>query len=161
MSAQVKLPRFLPKIWADPVWSKVIASAIVATGGLLLVLLFNSRGCVEPPPVISLRIVSPESGAAVEHGSVVSFTSPFVDRDHYITVIPLQSPDRYVVDGPLHISADRVTSGRARFGNEAAGVGEQFSIQIIATKESLMEGTLAQLPKDAELSPQVVVYRAR
>lgn len=127
-------------------------------------MLFNSKWSqagIEPLPSISLRIATPEPGAAVERGAAVSFTSPFADFDHYIIVIPLQSPDRYVVDGPLHISADQMASGRARFGNEAAGIGEQFSIQVLATKAPLVEGVLIQLPTDAKLSPQVVVYRAR
>jgi hypothetical protein len=115
----------------------------------------------QAPLPISLRITSPAPGAVVESGAAVSFTSSFEDLGHYIIVIPLRSPDRYVVDGPLHISADQPTSGRARFGNEAAGIGEQFAIQVIATKTPLVEGVLAQLPEDAKLSSQVIVYRAR
>jgi hypothetical protein len=150
--------------WTDPVWRKVITSVKVAIGVSLLFMLLNPRNCAKPPPPpppLPLRIVSPEAGALVEQGAAVSFTSPFVDLDHYITVIPLGSPDRYVVDGPLHISTEPSTSGRAIFGNEAAGIGERFAMQIIATKGKLAEGVLAHVPSDAKLSPQVVVYRAR
>jgi hypothetical protein len=163
MNTRIRPPRFLPKVWADPVWSKVIASVIMAVGGLLCVMLFNSKRSQTgfAPLPISLRITSPAPGAVVESGAAVSFTSPFENLGHYIVVIPLRSPDRYVVDGPLHVSADRTTSGRARFGNEAAGIGEQFAIQVIATKTPLVEGVLAQLPEDAKLSSQVIVNRAR
>jgi hypothetical protein len=136
-------------------------------GGAVL-LLFGVIGLVSanrapspPASTVPFRIVSPEAGATVELGAAVSFTSPFADLDYYITVVPLRAPDRYVVDGPLHISEDRLASGHARFGNEAAGKGERFAIQIIATKAKLAEGVLAQLPADAKLSSQVVVYRAK
>jgi hypothetical protein len=106
-------------------------------------------------------IVQPQEGTLVEAGATVQFVSPYGDLNHYVIVTPLQSPTRWVVDGPLRVSAGEQQHGNARFGDTVAGRGERFSLQILATSFHLRQGALEELPTDSKFSQAINVIRAR
>jgi len=107
-----------------------------------------------------IRVFQPTSGAEVAQGAVVEFRSVFEDLNHYVVVVPMQSPNRWIVDGPIRVLRDQVGTGRARFGQGSVGVGEEFSVSVLATRLLLPEGVLLTPPRDAKISPQVTVRRA-
>jgi hypothetical protein len=109
----------------------------------------------------SFAIIQPQEGALVEAGDTVQFVSPYGDLNHYVIVTPLQSPTRWVVDGPLRASAGEQQHGNARFGDTVAGRGERFSLQILATSVNLSQGALKELPADSKFSQAIKVIRAR
>lgn len=113
------------------------------------------------PEVTAFAILQPLEGTVVEAGDTVRFVSPYDGRHHYVVVTPLQSPTRWIVDGPLEAFAGVPQDGNAQFGTTFAGRGERFSLQILATTIQLRRGALDQLPTDSRLSPAVRVIRAR
>lgn len=114
-----------------------------------------------PTVQLELEILVANLKAEVEEGAVVEFHSSRAGLNHYIVVIPLRSPDQWVVDGPIRVGQGGFGTGRARFGSGAVGVGENFSLMIVATTVLLPEGVLVGLPADARRSQQVVVHRVK
>ena len=111
--------------------------------------------------ISKMEILRPSSGSQVFGGSVVEFRSPYQDLYHYILVTPLESPDRWVVDGPIKVLSDGTGTGRARFGSGEVGVGKSYAITVLATKALLHEGILTTTPENARFSAQIVVNRIK
>jgi hypothetical protein len=107
---------------------------------------------------LELRISYPLSGDTVGVTTLVAGTTPYNDRKLYVVVTPVKTGDTFVQEGPLKASTTGVWSGRATIG--ASGTGEgHFILRAIATKQSLAEGPLPDLPPDAMLSEPVTVTR--
>lgn len=109
-------------------------------------------------PTEQLAITVPASGAEVGFDDKVSGTTPFTDVNHYIVVTPLRVGTPYVQDQPASVS-NGTFSGRARFGGVNVGVGEQFTVQVVATRSTLAAGPLAKQPADAVVSNSITVTR--
>lgn len=109
-------------------------------------------------PTEQLVIAIPLNGATVGLDERVSGTTPFSDLNHYIIVTPSRVGTPYVQDQAASVSMGAF-SGRARFGGVNVGIGEQFAVQIVATKATLAPGPLAKQPADAVLSNSVTVIR--
>lgn len=112
-------------------------------------------------PFSGIAIVRPVENAAVKQGGVVEFRSSLTDLKHYIVVMPLQAPTRWIVDGPITVSRDGAGAGRALFGETTLGVGESFAVGVIATHAQLPDGPLASMPADSQASPYVTVRRTQ
>ena len=149
------LTAVVPFIGRCPTWFQVavivwlVLTAILSITGFVLA----TRS--------SFAIIQPREGAVVEVGDTVQFVSPHSDLNHYVIVTPLQAPTRWVVDGPLRVSAGELQHGNTRFGDTDAGRGERFSLQILATADQLRQGALDKLPSDSKLSQAIKVIRAR
>jgi hypothetical protein len=109
-------------------------------------------------PTEQFAITLPTSGATVGLDDRVSGSTPFAGLNHYIIVIPLRVGTAYVQDQPATVSNGRF-DGRARFGGVSVGIGEQFAVQILATKSTLPAGPLLKQPEDAVLSNSITVTR--
>lgn len=109
---------------------------------------------------IRLEILEPPSGAHVSASAVIRGRSNVPSLNHYLIVIPLRTGDRHIVDGPFTVSTDGRWAARARFGEQFLGLGESFTVSVLATSEHLSEGPLEELPRDAKTSDLVQVTRA-
>ncbi len=109
-------------------------------------------------PTEQPAIIVPASGAEVSFDDKVSGTTPFTNLNHYIVVTPLRVGTPYVQDQPASVT-NGTFSGRARFGGAAVGVGEKFSVQVLATKTTLAAGPLTKQPADAMVSNSITVTR--
>lgn len=164
MEAMVKsFTGFFPFIDQYPTWVRVLVSGwVLYTAAILVVLIVAPRSSVQlESVVVVLRIAHPLAGVAVGQSDIVRGASPLAGLNHYLIVIPLQTGDRYVVDGPLSIDAEGNWSGRARFGEGNVGVGERFAVSVLATAVTLPEGQLDSLPADSYVSDSVEVVRSK
>jgi hypothetical protein len=156
------LTLLLPFLAQCPHWVRVmvviwVLFTAVLAAALLSCLFWSQKECVST----DLQVVRPIEGEQVQEGAGVEFCSVYDQLNHYITVTPLNSPDRWIVDGPIRVTKNIPTTGRARFGNALVGRGEDFAISVLATNTLLQEGVLQKLPSDARLSKHVVVMRMR
>jgi hypothetical protein len=117
-------------------------------------------GRVVSPAANVLMILSPAPDGTVEEMEPVTFASPHTQLSHYIVVVPLRSPARWIVDGPLRVDDRGRGSGHARFGTSGLGAGEPFSLTVIATKANLPHGEHQSIDAEHESAP-VRVTRAR
>jgi hypothetical protein len=147
----------LPFLTQCPSWVRILVVIWVFFTALISVAILI---CVLWPKP-NIHIIKPETGAEVEEGTIVSFNSTYGNLNHYIIVIPMRSPDKWVVDGPIKVSKDGFATGRARFGSGTVGVGENFAIQVYGTEIILPEGILSSLPPESKLSQQVLVTRVK
>jgi len=108
---------------------------------------------------IRIEILEPLPGAHISASEVVRGMSTVPSLNHYLVVIPLRTGDRFIVDGPFSIDPDGQWAARARFGEHSLGLGERFTVSVLATSQHLPEGPLAQLPPDAETSDLVQLTR--
>lgn len=151
----------VPFIGRCPFWMQILAVVWVAFTGIVAVLALVCALTLPALPGVSLAIIKPEPGSIVTVGGNVEFTSPQRELQHYVLVVPQQSPTRWIVDGPILVTSDAPHFGHARFGDSSAGAGEQFSLQILSTRQQLSLGPIDQLPPDSILSPPILVQRAR
>lgn len=153
----------IPFIGRCPLWMQVLAVTWVAFTAILTVAAFICALTASPKgsPSVTLKILKPEPSALVAIGVNVEFTSPHWNSKHYVLVVPQQAPTFWIVDGPISVSTNDPYFGHARFGDSAAGPGEQFSLQILSTDKQLTLGAIHQLPEGAKLSPPVLVQRTK
>jgi hypothetical protein len=109
-------------------------------------------------PTEQLAITIPASGAEVSFEDKISGTTLFTDLNHYVVVTQVRGGAAYVQDQPASVK-NETFSGRARFGGINVGVGEQFTVQVVATKSTLSAGSLPKPPADAVVSNTVTVKR--
>ena len=113
------------------------------------------------PETIMLQITKPQKGDKVGPSEIVHGVTTLRGRNLYLVVIPLQTGDRYIVDGPLTVDLAGGWSGRARYGEGKKGIGEWFAVSILATKLDLSEGVLDNLPPDSQSSDPIEVERVK
>ena len=111
-------------------------------------------------PTEQITISFPTNGADVSLDEKVNGTTAFNDLNHYIVVTPLRAGTPFVQTQPASVS-NGTFIGSARFGSANVGVGEQFTVQVLATKATLTAGALAQKPADAVVSNLITVIRKR
>jgi hypothetical protein len=133
----------------------------VASLVTLIVVARVTREAGAPPPLLAPNIVAPQPGKLVGHETPVSGLSPFVLLDHYVVVTAVKTGVRYVVGSPFRTDAAGVFTSAARFGAGDVGVGETFSIEVVATNVALSEGVINVLPIGAKISRSVTVTRIR
>jgi hypothetical protein len=109
-------------------------------------------------PTEQLAITVPANGAEVSLDDRVEGKTPFTDLTHYVVITPLRVGTQYVQDQPASVTNGSF-SGRAKFGGASVGVGEKFTVQIVATKSTLPAGPLAKQPADAIVSNSITVTR--
>lgn len=114
------------------------------------------------PPISSKQLVieTPSNSAMVGISSVVRGKTPYPQLKHYLVVVSLQAK-RYYIQQPVRVQSDGTWEGFAAFGTQIYGVGDQWSIQIMATATSLSVGEISDFPKDAVFSDEIVVTRNR
>jgi len=110
---------------------------------------------------IVARITEPINNDEVGPSAIVRGMTTLKGLNLYLIVIPLETGDRYIVDGPLTVDAQGMWSGRARFGEGNLGIGEKFAISILATNHNLSEGPLQKLPKDVRISDSIEIIRIK
>lgn len=141
-------------------WGTVLAAIILALATYL-----SRPSTSEPPVPVSLpagnapAIREPNGGDGVGPTVPIRGVSPLTQYDHYVLVTASKTGTRYVVGGPFRPSADGIFHSGARFGAGELGVGEEFSIEVVATAARLYEGELSKLPDDANTSLAVTVTR--
>lgn len=113
------------------------------------------------PETIMLKITTPQKGDKVGPSEIVRGVTTLRGYNLYVIVIPLQTGDRYIVDGPLTVDPAGGWAGRARYGEGKKGIGEWFAVNILATRYVLSEGVLDNLPSDSQNSDPVEVERVR
>jgi hypothetical protein len=111
---------------------------------------------VEPQVVITV----PVTGAAVGGDDPVLGETLAPGLNHYIVVTPIRTGSPAVQDQPARVSPDGTFTGRARFGGANVGVGEQFSVYVIATEARLAAGPLPANTQGT-LSNSVTVTRTK
>lgn len=148
----------IPFLAQCPHWVRVLAVLWVFFTALMAIACLV---CLLWPPVADLQIIKPSPATQVGGEAVVEFRSVYPNLNHYVVVIPLQAPTRWVVDGPIQIRNNGSGSGMARFGNGSVGVGQIFTIEILATELILPDGVLPTIPANAGLSQPVEVNRIR
>ena len=164
------LAELLPIIQQYPMWVRWVVSAWILFTAAVLVILVVSRQPQQPfspeiifaaPPAqgVYLQIKEPKPGEEVGVSTMVSGATTLKSTNIYIVVIPLQTGERFIVDGPLAVDEKGSWSGRARLGEGNLGVGEDFAISALATKLKLREGPLPKLPGDHHMSVAVEVKR--
>lgn len=116
---------------------------------------------LNPPASTILKITKPQKGDKVGPTEIVHGVTSLRGYNLYLIVIPLQTGDRYIVDGPLSVDPAGGWSGRARYGEGNKGIGERFAVNILATRGILSEGVLDSLPSDARNSEPVEVERIK
>lgn len=123
----------------------------------------SSQVTGEPPKpeTIMLQITKPQKGDKVGPSEIVRGVTTLRGRNLYLVVIPLQTGDRYIVDGPLTVDLAGGVTGRARYGEAKKGIGEWFAVSILATKLDLFEGVLDKLPSDSQSSDSIEVERVK
>lgn len=168
----------LPFLEQYPTWVRMAVSVWVLLTAVVIVILIAvprelkqtespkrlnavSREQKTQPPNIVFHITEPINNAEVGASEIVRGMTTLKALNLYLIVMPLETGDRYIVDGPLTVDAQGMWSGRARFGEGNLGVGEKFAISVLATKHKLSEGTLPKLPKDARISDSIGVLRIK
>jgi hypothetical protein len=109
-------------------------------------------------PADRIVISSPAEGATVGLFEQVIGTSRVADVKHYVLVKPVRSGTAYIQEQPVAHNNGKLT-GRAQFGTASFGIGEQFTVEIIATSTTLNPGVLSNRPADAVTSKPVSVSR--
>ena len=105
-------------------------------------------------------ITAPTDGLKVGKEYQIKGTTSLKDWNHYVVVTPLRIGTAFVQDQPATINrTDGSFTGRAVFGTTQVGIGERFSIRIIATKSTLPAAPLTNAPADAVFSNTVTVLR--
>ncbi|MFA7256752.1 MAG: hypothetical protein WC047_04185 [Kiritimatiellales bacterium] len=113
------------------------------------------------PSSADIVILQPTQNGEVEETAIVQFHSVHSELHHYIVVIPMQSPNRWIVDGPLQVANNGTGTGRACFGSGSVGVGERFTIVVLASAVLLPEGILTRTPAGSQLSQYITVKRVK
>jgi hypothetical protein len=111
---------------------------------------------VEPQVVITV----PKPGAEVFGDDSILGETLAPGLNHYIVVTPIRTGTPAVQDQPARVSPDGTFTGRARFGGANVGVGEQFSVYVIATEARLAAGPLPDNTQGT-LSNSVTVTRTK
>jgi cytoskeletal protein RodZ len=117
---------------------------------------------VQSSPVAGtqIAITTPTEGAEVGADSTISGKTSFTDLNHYIVVTPTRIGTSFVQNQPALVNrADGSFTWRATFGGAQVGVGEQFTVRVLATKSTLPEAPLTKEPADAVSSNLVTVKR--
>ena len=115
----------------------------------------SNQSTMDDRPV--LRVTAPRRGMGVGPSGGVSGTSRCRDM-HYVSVTPLRTGDRWIVDGPIRVDAGQL-DGRARYGDGDLGLGEEFAVEILCTPSQLAVGRLDTLPAASQVSASTVVVR--
>ena len=117
---------------------------------------------VQSSPAAGTQIVltSPTDGAEVGADSTISGKTSLPDLNHYIIVTPTRIGTSFVQNQPALVNrADGSITWKAIFGGAQLGVGEQFTIRILATKSKLPAEPLSKEPADAVFSNLITVKR--
>jgi ribosomal protein L24E len=142
-------------------------SAVLVLGVVSLLAL----GCARKPEPVpgeitaevggeqALLITEPLDGENVGEQADVKGRTTYPDLNHYVVVIPVLHPAKWVQRWPVFIEADGTLSSTAQFGEGNIGVKEDFKILLLATSKELEPAKLRQEPPDARWSDPVTVTR--
>ena len=159
----------LPFLERYPFWVRVLFAVWLIISAVVIIsfVLAPHQNAIPSPPkppepdYIKLTIIETKQYAKVEQVAIVRGKTNMVDRNIYLIVIPSQTGDRFVVDGPLSPDSKGSWYGRARFGEGKIGVGQKFIIHAVSTAQELSEGVISDLPDDSYNSAFVEVERLK
>jgi hypothetical protein len=114
---------------------------------------------LESSAVTQIVIVTPADGSDGGPDGVVSGKTPVPQLNHYVVVTPTRSGPDFVQDQPASVDQAGKFTARARYGGGQVGVGEQFTVRIVATRSTLPAAPLTKVPTDAVFSNTVTVTR--
>jgi len=108
------------------------------------------------------EIKSPLDSDSVGRIVYVKGKSPYINRNHYLIVAPEGKGD-FISDASVIMSSDGSFVVNATLGSAAQGIGEQFSLRVIATEILLSRDQIRNnsIPLDAFTSNSVTVMRSR
>ncbi len=106
-----------------------------------------------------LVITSPSDGSQVQVSEVIKGRTPFLDKNTYLVVTPLETGDDLTQDGPIKIDKAGHWTAHARFGTGEVGKGQKFMVRALSTSSILPAGPLTDVPADAVLSDAITVVR--
>lgn len=143
-----------------------LAIALVAVLIATVVILFNNnrntQTVVQELKQNNLNITDPPEGASVGLGQRVRGSTPYTDLNNYVVLTLIRTGSTIIQ--PVHVSPDGTVGAEVRFsddiGNVPAGDTDEFSLRLLATKETLSAGNLTTFPADAKLSRQITVKRS-
>jgi hypothetical protein len=106
-------------------------------------------------------ITFPAEGSTVRVNDLVRGKTPFLDKNTYVVITPVETGDNFVQEGPVRVGVAGTWTSQARFGSGEVGVGQKFVIRALSTQSVLHAGelTAAQVPQDAVFSESVTVVR--
>lgn len=139
---------FIPFLAPCPTWVKFLVAAwIVCTGIIIAIVVFVRLLLPEPDPCGDpnchspcLSITTPPDGSIVHQYVTIEGTTCLKTLSHYI-VISGQTGDVWVTDGPLLVGTEKGHwTGHAQLGTPTQGLGQTFSIYVVATKNPLVLG---------------------
>jgi len=103
-----------------------------------------------------LKITYPLPDNIVGTTDMIRGYTPYAHKNHYLVVMPLETGDEWVQEGPLKIY-EGAWAGRVKFGTAATLNEAKFAIRVMATSAALQEGPLTVKPKGAVFSDPVIV----
>jgi hypothetical protein len=107
-----------------------------------------------------LTVTSPAEGTSVGPTEIVSGSTPYPSSKlHYAVVTPLEVGGDWIQDRA--VVSGGTWSGRAIFGNADVGVGQRFTVRVLATSVPQTPGPMSSPPPDAVFSKLVTVRRAQ
>ncbi len=121
----------------------------------------SSIGTIATSPKRELVVDKPADGAEVGYHADVKGYTDNLELNHYVVVIPVLHPSKWVQRWPVVIEPEGKLSSKAQFGEGGIGLGEEFQILLLATSEKLRPGTLDYEPADARWSAPVTVTRTK
>ena len=119
----------------------------------------SSIGTIATAPEGELVINEPVDGGEVGYHADVKGHTENPELNHYVVVIPVLHPSKWVQQWPVVIEPEGKLSSKAQFGEGAIGFGEDFQVLLLATPDKLKPGTLDHEPADARWSEPVTVTR--
>lgn len=105
-------------------------------------------------------ITSPPESGSVAFTDLLRGTTPYPNLRHYIVITPMSVGADWVQDDVAAVSGN-IWSGRGRFGEADAGIGEKFLVRILATSSRIAPGQLHVVPPDGIFSQPTTVVRTR
>ena len=143
----------------------VVVSLVLATVIVIITIVTHTPNIVgsnddsvplSMPLRVELGITKPHDKDSVSRDSVIEWTTPFPDWNHYVIVTPNSTHTNSVQEAPAMVQG-HTGSAQARFGEAGGGPGEQFTVQILATKSKLLTRSLTENPPDAKFSKPITV----
>jgi hypothetical protein len=139
------------------------AAAAIVAPAVPVVLSWLHPGTAGTPSEIALQeieIETPIADAEVGNEGMVTGFSSYQDVSHWILITSLSTQVRVVASDPFRPMAHQRYNVLTRYGSGKEGLGEEFLVEVIATRAPLKQGEhIATLPADAVLSKAVSVRR--
>jgi len=148
------------------VWAKILAITLFVLLLVFLLLAFVVPLVQRLTPrtdrvagASAFVIATPRESERVDSNVEVRGRTPFPALRHYLLVTPRVTGDRWVQTPAATVERSGATfAGPVQLGT-SAGAGQRFTIQVLATRESISAGPLIHTPGDARFSPPVTVVR--